>query len=418
MAVLGALYGASTPSADSLTDVQLLQVVILADMLQVTDLAEEVVATLVQAAEATQGLSEAAVQQLLSLESYPACVVSALQHITRHMQLQDTAALWAKAAAPSNPGSFEAVLAAPHSRYMQIQLLEALGDLEEVWQEDDQQQQQVLLSLPLPAMQLLLSSSALQVASEDTVLYTAQAYMDAQPSVQQQQAAQQALAGLVRCPHLSSCWILAGSRADSETQLLWPFKDTLAELSAFNLVQQPFHAEMFSLTGSTPDSWLQGRRRIVKRVPSTRVLWRLPVSQVKEACIEASAKQEGVIINSPVRTRPLCGLSFSLTLNCAPTEDSSGTHVKVGLHSVNCPHIMFYKYRAGILIGGSRTQLLQGVSRSTLPAELGLEDSLGLGPMAGGWDEAGWAEAGLPATGELEITAVIRLTICDGDNAG
>lgn len=163
MAVLGALYGASTPSADSLTDVQLLQVVILADMLQVTDLAEEVVATLVQAAEATQGLSEAAVQQLLSLESYPACVVSALQHITRHMQLQDTAALWAKAAAPSNPGSFEAVLAAPHSRYMQIQLLEALGDLEEVWQEDDQQQQQVLLSLPLPAMQLLLSSSALQV---------------------------------------------------------------------------------------------------------------------------------------------------------------------------------------------------------------------------------------------------------------
>lgn len=165
MAVLGALYGASTPSADSLTDVQLLQVVILADMLQVTDLAEEVVTTLVKAAEAAEGLSEAAVQQLLRLEAYPACVVSALQHITRHMQLRNAAAFWAKAAfaAPSSPSSLEAVLAAPHSSNMRSQLLEALGDLEEVWGEAGQQQRQVLLSLPLPAMQLLLSSSALQV---------------------------------------------------------------------------------------------------------------------------------------------------------------------------------------------------------------------------------------------------------------
>lgn len=245
------------------------------------------------------------------------------------------------------------------------------------------------------------------MAGEETVLYTAQAYMDAQPNWQQQQAAQQALAGLVRCPHLSPCWILAMSRADSEQQLLWPLRDKLAELSAYTMVQQTFNAKTFVVSGSLPDSWLQGPRTL-KTVPSSRVTWRLPVSRVKEACIEARAKQKEVIINSHIASPPQRGLSFSLILHCAPTENSSGTQVKLGVGSVNCRNIMFYRFQTHIKLAG-KAQTFPGISRGTLPAKLGFEAFLGLGPMAGGWDEAAWAKAGLPTTGELEITAILSV---------
>ena len=62
-------------------------------------------------------------------------------------------------------------------------------------------------------------TTALQVASEDTVLYTAQQYVVrcTRFGFEQRAHAQRLLAPLIRCPHLSHYW-LAGS-ADSDQAL-------------------------------------------------------------------------------------------------------------------------------------------------------------------------------------------------------
>lgn len=60
--------------------------------------------------------------------------------------------------------TLDAVAAAPHSSYIQKQLLAELGNLEKVW--SDSSKQTLLLGLPLPAMQLLLSADKLKVSQE------------------------------------------------------------------------------------------------------------------------------------------------------------------------------------------------------------------------------------------------------------
>lgn len=161
MAVIAALYGIST-AAEQLSDLQLLHMAVLADMLQVQVLADKAVTALcAAAADPAKGLSDAARQHMCSMAAWPGCFVPALDSLTQQLPLQDAAAIWAKAAAPSSASSLEAVLAAPHSTHMQQRLLQELGDLEAVW--SDAGKKQLLLGLPLPAMQLLLAPCVLQV---------------------------------------------------------------------------------------------------------------------------------------------------------------------------------------------------------------------------------------------------------------
>jgi hypothetical protein len=81
----------------------------------------------------------------------------------------------------------------------------------------DEQLQELLLDLPLPAMQLLLSSDQLRVAAEDTVLYTATRFSSLYGgSASGRSAARAALAPLVRELHmsvfaLSTCTVSARS---------------------------------------------------------------------------------------------------------------------------------------------------------------------------------------------------------------
>lgn len=155
-AVIAALYGVST-ATDNLTGCHLVHMVVLADMLQVEAAAEAAACRLTQVAHE---LSAEARQQLCAMQAWPACLMKELPSLLENFPLQDAAALWAKAAAPSTPASLED-LAAQHSDYMQNRLVQELGNLEEVWSDADQPQ--LLLGLPLPAMQLLLASDDLQV---------------------------------------------------------------------------------------------------------------------------------------------------------------------------------------------------------------------------------------------------------------
>jgi len=158
VAVLAALYGVST-ATEQLTDEQQLHMAILADRWQVATVADSAISKL---AAGAQGLSDAAQQLLLGLRAWPDCLVSIFPELESCFALQEAAALWDTACAPISPASLEAVVAAPYSCHMQQQLLKELGDLEDVWQVGSDKQK-VLLGLPLSAMQLLLSSSELQV---------------------------------------------------------------------------------------------------------------------------------------------------------------------------------------------------------------------------------------------------------------
>lgn len=168
VAVLAALYGVSTPP-EQLQDTQLLQMVLLADMLQVDPIAGHAAKALAACAVTPgMGLCNAVEQQLLSLASWPACLVHKLSVLTQKMQLQDAAAVWARSAAPSSPSSLEAVLACQHSNHMLARLVQELGALDQQWAQE--KQQAVLLGLPLPAMQLLLSSSEVQVCGHGVLM--------------------------------------------------------------------------------------------------------------------------------------------------------------------------------------------------------------------------------------------------------
>jgi len=162
MKLLAALYGMKPPYQD-MTHEELLQLIILADKWGVKRVVDKGISTLRAAAEkAAEGLSIEAKQLLLGMHAFPDCLQSAYLQLEKGLKLQDAAQLWSRLCAPSSSAGLEAVQAATFSTHMQNRLLQELGDLEAVWR-DDTQKQQLLCGLPLPAMQLLLSSSQLQV---------------------------------------------------------------------------------------------------------------------------------------------------------------------------------------------------------------------------------------------------------------
>lgn len=109
MAVLAALYGVSTPPGQ-LSDLQQLHMVLLADMLQVPAVATDAVNHLTIVSGQQPGLSDAAVQYLRGLQAWPSYLLDEFPDLTRHIALQDVAAMWASAAAPSSPADVDALL--------------------------------------------------------------------------------------------------------------------------------------------------------------------------------------------------------------------------------------------------------------------------------------------------------------------
>ena len=65
-----------------------------------------------------------------------------------------------------------------------------------------------------------MSVNVLQVSSEDSVLFVAQAYTNNQATPWQQQAAQAALAPHIRCPRLSTMWLTAMVTSPDADKLL------------------------------------------------------------------------------------------------------------------------------------------------------------------------------------------------------
>jgi hypothetical protein len=245
-AVVAAMYGVeSGPNAlSSLQQQQLVHAVVIADRLQVTPVCRQALGLLAAASKTEQGLSAAALDALRGLSPWPSCLLTLLPTILQYAPC-----------CKLGDACLGAIAAADRGRKVEQLVNAVFGNLQAVW--SDAEQQQLLLSIPLPAMQLLLSSDQLQVLSEDTVLYTANKSVAAQDSTAAA-AAKAALAPLVRVLLLSSFALSKAALAeDSSEQLLGEYAQQLRTLihlkgkaSAAELLEKLQEVE------GIPSSWL------------------------------------------------------------------------------------------------------------------------------------------------------------------
>ena len=244
------------------------------------------------------------------------------------------------------------------------------------------------------------------MATEDTVLYTAQAYIKAQQSPQQKQAALQQLAQLLRCPHLSHFWLTAAKNSTDDQFVLKPAQQQAGFLLAFLQVQPRgrFDSQRYNkLMPDAPASWALGPRQILPAPRSVTVSWQLPVSELKEACIRAATEQDRVYVTSPSASAPLFGVAFTMYVSCVGS--SQGTQAALRVQPQGVPASIFCGFALTLAAGGIRRSTQHATTRGT--GSWGWPNFFKLGHMAGGWDELAWASKGLPTAGELTITATV-----------
>jgi hypothetical protein len=354
---------------------------------------QQAVQALAAAAASEQGLSAAALQVLAGMHARPACLVKLLPSIVKN-----------SSCCKLGTTDLAAIKAADTNSSVERLLLAELGDLEAVWA--DAGLQQVLLALPLPALQLLLSSDQLQVASEDTVLYTAQEVVDElgeEPGRQAaalEAAATAALAPLVRVPQLSSLaiWCVV---CDIEA-LLSGYAEQLKRLQALHRVAS--QAEVVAAVDSfqdPPASWRLGPRQHIRPLADgVKLEWRLPIDRLKQACRDSFSKDGVVTFDLPCNTPPLGGLAWELSVHCKQRD--GGTIVGLFAGPLDLPDGVFYKFDFTMSWNG-KSQSCASPCIEGGGGQWGYDRYFSqLAPMAGdGWDEEAWAAAGLPTSGKM-----------------
>jgi hypothetical protein len=391
-AVIAAMYGVeSGPNAlSSLQQQQLVHAVVIADRLQVTPVCSQALALLEAASKAEQGLLAEALVALTRLPLWPNCLLTLLPTIVQHAPCckLGTADLAAIAAADEG------------GKVLQL-LLAVFGNLQAVW--SDVERWQLLLALPLPAMQLLLSADQLQVLSEDTVLYTAAKYVAAQGKGKLDDAAaaaKAALAPLVRAPQLSSFALsTAAIAADSSEYLLGGYAQQLRFL--IHLHGKASVTEVIDMLHkfAGPSSWLLKERELVSSAGGgVRLEWRLAVEELRRACRNSCEQQKIVSLRSD-HSAPLGGVGWYMQVECRQQDGGTVVGLFAGPFKFDMPQGGCYKSSFDIV--------WRDTKHMTTPCLMcgetwGKLNYLGLSPMGGdGWDEAAWVAAGLPASGEM-----------------
>lgn len=165
-AVVAAMYGLET-AVSSLQQHQLVHAAVISDMLGATEAVQQAVSCLNTAILSEEGPSAVAQETLAGLHAWPVCLQKLLPAMAA-----------SAGCCKLTSDDLDDILDADDDKVLQRMLLSVFGDLQAVWRH--KQLEKLLLKLPLPAMQLLLSSDELQVPSEDVVMYTAQRYATAQ----------------------------------------------------------------------------------------------------------------------------------------------------------------------------------------------------------------------------------------------
>jgi hypothetical protein len=246
------------------------------------------------AAAGQASLTQACCRALAALPSWPTCMLPLLPAVAAQVDPQ---------------------CAAEQQQVIQGALVSALGDLEAVWV--DKQLRELLMALPLPAVELLLSSDHLRVVSEDTVLYTALRYVEHIDSIQGREAAKEALSKCIRCVQLSSYHLLAHTQANQCVNLFSKAQQQLLlELLSLRLVSaEHCMAEVGRRSSSereVPKAWLLPPRAHLVPPSPVSLTWRVAVADIKEACRQAASSGQKQRLRGSGFTGPLHGTAYSL----------------------------------------------------------------------------------------------------------
>lgn len=227
------------------------------------------------------------------------------------------------------------------------------------------------------------------MASEDTILYTAQQYTDHLGEGQQDFAGQQVfacqqLAPLIRCPHLSRYWLTASvNSAMADTMLLAELRPHLRRLLMLAEAQPSYVVAAADLQeggilSDAPYSWAL-RGRVSKPVTRVELVWQLDVGALRDAAPRSAAEQCDATLVSPEVAPPLGGIGFRLKFILWFQDEG----VKLSIYGLpdTLPEDVLYtcSYRVQVQEFASSTHP-QPKLGSTMR---GKSDFFKLGPMAG-----------------------------------
>lgn len=278
------------------------------------------------------------------------------------------------------------------------------------------------LSYSCPACLDLLLLPVLQAATEDLVLFAAKEYVSSLPLPEQQLAIQQ-LGGIIRVPFLQSVWLHEVLAAGNPSQLL--LSGHLQDIKVLQGLRQaepntPVTAQLLRSI-CPPDSWfLPARPPLSPEAYSSSCTWQLPVSDLKQACLDAHSSKTDVVLSSPDSTPPTpIGIKFGLIVKCVHVPTDNHVSIAVYVQPLLSNTALFVK-AASVSVETpihSRTSsdlVMQGGKKVGWPAFF---LDAGLWGMAGGWQEERWQAIARGKCVEVEdgrgevlpITLTVRL---------
>jgi hypothetical protein len=177
----------------------------------------------------------------------------------------------------------------------------------------------------------------------------------------------------------------------------------------------------------TPASWYLGARASPSQQPeyqgfgeriASPVSWNLPVSKLKQACIEALTTKSKVVMCSLHVSAPLRGVAYKVVVAAYNTDKlkhvRNGVRVSIHVAPHGLPAGMCCSYGAEVTVGPTAEGSVLTMPYATVcgdPWQSGVFLSF---PMPGGWDEAAWLEwAGeeWQTSGELSIVAKATMSV-------
>jgi hypothetical protein len=318
----------------------------------------------------------------------------------------------------------------PHRDAMQSLLLKVFGNLEAAWAHEEMRRE--LLALPPACMLQLLGSTELAVVTENTVLFTVEAYIEVyreQPQVPpappQQPGhghiidlrhipqalpsrTQTALRSLVRFQHLtndSQLRALASGIASYRTEQVRSYM----QMALVSKDITPGDIKRFVADRSR--RWNLPPRRLLAAAATygsrAELSWTLPVADIKAAC----ERRALVKLPSPSSTPPRYGQAWCLEVHCSWDTERSVADVGVFCTA--------HKASLGLVAGRVSVRVQAGARQICSATEsLKVSNGKGLGwrcaiikGMAGGWDEAAWEAKGLPLEGNLQVHLAVEACV-------
>jgi hypothetical protein len=263
-----------------------------------------------------------------------------------------------------------------------------------------------------------------QVATEDIVLYTAQAYADklAPTSSLQQAAAVNKLAPLVRCPHLSQLWLSASVLSDDADKLL--LQGLQPQLKRLLLLKPACSTEagwrVADIPG-VPDSWALPVRQM-QPASSTSVLWELNVAAIRHAALISASQQKQFVLRS-TSTSLLGGVRWGMQLRCRWDASKEGTTIGLFACAESLPAGSFCRCTFTLSCAAANSEhpgtITHAIARTIAQCYLqgppgsccrGWMDFFWLGVMR--VDEAAWcniwAAKGLPTSGNIKLKLTVK----------